>query len=280
MIFEDYITGERIQLLCDIFVGQDYDFNYNPLIKKQEQTKQLNINQINQSFSNPKIIFLYTHYLPNLINIIEYFQNPFILILHNSDFELNESYLSIINHPKIIHIFSQNSILSHLKVTNLPIGIANSMWKHGDLYFLHLINMQNKNIKNNFIYLQFSLSTYEKRKNILNKLIEKNIEVQPNLEYLQYLDLLSTFKYCICARGNGIDTHRFWECIYLNVIPICEKSIFTENLKKEYKDIILLDSFDDLNIDLLEKDYKYPDFKKPSLTNIKNQINQFVVSVI
>ncbi len=276
MLIDDYISGERIQLLCDLFIGDENDFKYNHIINKQDENKKLNINHIQHSFSNPKIIFLYTHYLPKLKNIIQYFQNPFILILHNSDFEFNENYINLIENPKIIHIFSQNSILSNPKLTNLPIGIANSMWNHGNLYFLHLIKMQEKKEKTNLIYLQFSLSTYERRKDILDKLIKKNIQIQPNLEYLKYLNLLSSFKYCICPRGNGIDTHRFWECIYLDVIPICEKSIFTENLKKEYEDIILIDNFEDLNLEELNKIYKYPLFKYPTISDIKNKINNLI----
>jgi hypothetical protein len=28
------------------------------------------------------------------------------------------------------------------------------------------------------------------------------------------------YKYVICPRGNGIDTHRVWEALYLGVVPV------------------------------------------------------------
>ena len=36
---------------------------------------------------------------------------------------------------------------------------------------------------------------------------------------------LSTYKLAISPQGNGIDYHRTWECLYLGVIPIIEKSV-------------------------------------------------------
>ena len=28
------LSGEKIQQMCDIYLGTEYDFNYNPLIQK------------------------------------------------------------------------------------------------------------------------------------------------------------------------------------------------------------------------------------------------------
>ena len=28
--------------------------------------------------------------------------------------------------------------------------------------------------------------------------------------------------FCICPHGNGVDSHRIWECLYLNTIPVVE----------------------------------------------------------
>lgn len=39
-----------------------------------------------------------------------------------------------------------------------------------------------------------------------------------------YLNHLKTSDFVLCPRGNGIDTHRFWEAIYMGCIPICLES--------------------------------------------------------
>jgi hypothetical protein len=41
--------------------------------------------------------------------------------------------------------------------------------------------------------------------------------------FKRYLHLLRTSNFVLCPRGNGIDTHRFWEALYMGCIPICLK---------------------------------------------------------
>jgi putative cell wall-binding protein len=55
----------------------------------------------------------------------------------------------------------------------------------------------------------------------LEKIKEKqNFDLASGKTYIQYLRELSTYKFCLCIRGNGIDTHRFWESLYLGVVPV------------------------------------------------------------
>lgn len=57
-------------------------------------------------------------------------------------------------------------------------------------------------------------------------------------------------KYAICPEGNGIDTHRFWECLYMNTIPICLKNKVTKHYK-QYFPIILLNNWEELDVSKL-----------------------------
>jgi hypothetical protein len=41
---------------------------------------------------------------------------------------------------------------------------------------------------------------------------------------------LAQYKWCICPEGNGVDTHRLWEAMYLGCIPIVLKSPFIDTL--------------------------------------------------
>jgi hypothetical protein len=81
------------------------------------------------------------------------------------------------------------------------------------------------------------------------------IESQPKKSLSDYIQALSTFKFAICPEGNGIDTHRFWECLYLKVIPICPRNIVTEYYSKMFP-VVLLDRWEDLNIDAIGAFYK------------------------
>jgi hypothetical protein len=258
------ISGEKIQDLCDIFFGHEDDFCFNPLFKQSK--KQLNYEYFFVPIDNPRYIFSYTHRLDMLYEKIHLFKNPFILVCHNSDHELNSSHLQLINHPSILHIFSQNCNIHHPKVSYLPIGIANRKWAHGNIDVLYDV-MQQKNPKVNEIYFQFSMTCLEREKQ-RRDLLSQGFREQSPLPYKQYLQELSTYKYCFCPRGNGLDTHRFWECIYLNVIPICERNTLTEMIQKEYPQIVLVDTFNELPSYL---QYTFPDFQVP-IINLKECI--------
>ena len=71
-----------------------------------------------------------------------------------------------------------------------------------------------------------------------------------NRPYKEYLIELKRHKYAICPEGNGIDTHRFWECLYMNTIPICLKNTLTEYYK-QYFPIIVLNDWKELDVNKL-----------------------------
>ena len=67
--------------------------------------------------------------------------------------------------------------------------------------------------------------------------------------FSRYLTALSKSMFCICPRGNGIDTHRFWESLYMGCIPV----IKAEHLLACHADLpcLVLDDWTDLaNVDL------------------------------
>jgi hypothetical protein len=96
-----------------------------------------------------------------------------------------------------------------------------------------------------------------------------------------YVNNLCTYKYCLCPRGNGIDTHRVWEALYLGCIPIVKKHIthfFNEKLP-----IVYIDDWKEVTEDFLKNiidNFDYSLFKSKTLTmtywkeRILNEANQ------
>ena len=76
------ITGEKIQEIADIYLGEESNFQSNPTIRPQKN-KQKYISEITSQYNNPRIIYFYTQEILKIVRIIDYFQNPFILISHN-----------------------------------------------------------------------------------------------------------------------------------------------------------------------------------------------------
>jgi hypothetical protein len=72
---------------------------------------------------------------------------------------------------------------------------------------------------------------------------------------------MGKYKFCICPEGNGNDTHRLWECLYLHCVPIVLKTDFIMILKKNLGiPLFILDSWDDLRVeDLIYENYEFKD---------------------
>ena len=259
--YNDIISGDRIISLCDFVLTtpEIYEFhkNVDKFSKEIIIVKNFNnvkMNMLNSYFlehckkNNTLIvkIFLYTHILTPFINGILPFLNKglkYVLYIHNSDHSFTNEYQKLIKSDVIKKIYTQNIDIDidkkedpNDKITLLPIGIANSMWKHGDLLELYkIMSSCYKTKKEKDIYVNINPNTYSYRKDILDKIVEKDsFTLSTSKPYKEYLKELSRHYFCLCIRGNGIDTHRFWESLYLGVIPVIinNKTTKCENFVK------------------------------------------------
>tara|TARA_A100001011_G_scaffold336327_1_gene365789 strand:- start:31 stop:888 length:858 start_codon:yes stop_codon:yes gene_type:complete len=258
----DIITGEKLQFICNHYIGKKSEFNknnytYNPNLKKE---KILIFEDLKKDFNNKSIIFCYTHLLKDideLIDKLNFMMNDFVLVFHNSDYNFEKQHLKLLELSKLKKIYTQNMNVYNEKIKPLPIGIANSKWHHGNLSVWNEI-LSLKINKSNNIYFSFSINTNSKiRGDCYNKIVRKKIPFLKSRNYHKYLRILASYKYSICPEGNGIDTHRFWESLYLKVIPICKRNILVEYFSN-YFPIFILDDWNDLNFGFLHN--KYNDF--------------------
>jgi len=246
----EIITGERIQQICQVYLGNKNCFNFNPVISQQFE-KQVDIEKIfhNKHFNNPQVVFCYTNALEDLSKVINNFQNSFVLVSHNSDYNIvdNETTHRILSNNKLIKWYSQNVIYNHEKLYLLPIGIANSMWPHGNLFFFEYIYGLNIP-KTQHIFMNFNIETNKKERQICYNAFVNKIPFLNTVHPLDNLVRLSSYKYCICPIGNGIDTHRVWECYYLKVVPITLNNTYSQKIKDMGLPILLLENWEELDL--------------------------------
>lgn len=265
MSFSDnIITGEKIQQLCNIYLGLNDDFCFNPKIAK-DKDKHIDLNLINSDFNNPYKIFCYSHRINLLSSKIHFFKNKFILITHNSDYEVNNcnEVIKILECHYLEKWYAQNLLFKHDKIQVLPIGIANSQWAHGNLNIFNISQFTNSlNIKIKKIYFNFNIETnLNKRLKCYNDLKEK-LEWLNNVHPVNNLIRLKDYEFCICPEGNGADTHRLWEAIYTKTVPIVIKSDFTNILIEYNVPLVVLDEWSDLDITKLNyNEYNFEDEK-------------------
>lgn len=254
----EIITGERIQDCADIFVGFEQDFQYNPFIY-QIKNKHVHFHEFNKyypsQYDNPRVIFCYGHNILHFSLIMSTFKNPFVLITHNSDENIinKETVNTILEHPLLIRWYGQNIDYLHPKLRFLPIGIANSQWPHGNLLiYKHIFNTQVE--KTQSVFMNFKVDTNPVKRIVCKNILENKIDMLHMVDPITNILRLSLYKYCICPQGNGLDTHRLWECYYLRVVPILLRNTYSEIIQKETGlPMILLDSWMDFDYDKLPK---------------------------
>jgi hypothetical protein len=62
----------------------------------------------------------------------------------------------------------------------------------------------------------------------------------------QYSKIASSFGYIACPRGNGFDTHRFWESLYRGSVPVVVKSRWAQDVASYAVPLVILNEWREL----------------------------------
>jgi O-antigen/teichoic acid export membrane protein len=191
-------------------------------------------------------------------------KNAYILITHNGDLNMHQDMAEFID-EKILHWFGQNISFTHEKVTPIPIGIENMyMHNYGKVPTFDRLrkSVLPKVEKKNKVLFGFKISTnVNKRQPAFSYLSNSPIADKINFYLIpsKYSKTLIKYKFVASPEGNGIDCHRTWEALYLDVIPIVTRSITMEHFQKIGLPIWIIDEWhqlDDYNVELLDGQYK------------------------
>jgi len=214
--------------------------------------------------SKPEIIFTNTHLLNKFSKQINRISHPFILISHLSDHLVDRKFLFLANNSNLIHWYAQNCIIKHKKISNIPIGLEDR-WRHNNGIIRDFISLRKKKFNkiSRILYGFHIENNINARKEAHKILSSLSITDHYSDNSRNYRKKLVNYKFVACPEGNGIDTHRFWEALYLNVIPI----VIVKN------DIFLYQSLPILKLNKWEDLAKYSE-SDLSLIYQKNQ-NKF-----
>ena len=194
---------------------------------------------------NKDIVFVKTDLIEDYFeNVHPKIKGRYVLISHNSDEQINSQHKKYLD-SKIIHWFAQNLVEEFAdNVSVIPIGLENRWYlNNGKLRTVKRF----ENIKYNkdlLVLSAFNPETNRERFELLesiksNKLINKP-ETNKKTEYLDYV---SRSKFVLCPEGNGPDTHRVWESLLFESIPVMKKSKFTKILEKSDIPILTLNDW-------------------------------------
>jgi hypothetical protein len=229
-----YLSGDLFKQNSDLQINEDW-FR-NPRYSHED-------------ISRAEVIFCQSHLL--LKFLLEYgdIVRAKVLICGNSDFDFAFA-------PEHIPKSVQLCLLQNLSFESdffkvLPIGLENlSLAVNGFTKYYAEPSQPTSRI-NKVLAGPFS-PTHPERENLLKAYSgDSNFEfLNVRLDPKEYQQVLGTYRYILCPRGNGIDTHRFWETLYKGNLPVVVKSEWSSHLSQFGIPFI---TTSDLNMDLFSR---------------------------
>jgi len=185
-------------------------------------------------------------------------------------------FLKLLHNPYLVHWFSQNIVVTHEKITIIPIGLDyHTMTRENSLGPKTNCFLQEKTLlqihanakpfyeRHHKCYANFQFSMNNKycfdRRDALAQIPETLVVYEKNkIDRITTWNKQTEFAFVISPFGGGLDCHRTWEALVLNCIPIV-KSSSIDHLYKELPVLIVKD-WSTLSQELLEStiiDYKH-----------------------
>ncbi len=197
------------------------------------------------SKKNSNIIFSSLDDFPSKKDYIKFKKK--IWIFHNSDETFDLNFKKKLDYFRPKKCFSQNLIINKKNYNFIPIGLENSKFhNNGDVKdFLKLRKIKLK--KKPRILFGFK-NTNPKRAQLKNMFKELKItDETKGWNSFFYRRILLNYMFVICPEGNGIDTHRMWEALYLRTVPIIKKNMISNSIKKAKIPVLILNKWSDLS---------------------------------
>lgn len=220
--------------------------------------------------NNKSIIYIKTDYLDNQAwNVTK---NYTVLITHNSDYKIDSSkFNKFLQCGKFKYWFAQNPFINEPRLFALPIGLMNKIW-HKYPRFNLMMEEKKKNIKpTKLLLLSFSINNNKDKRqqcadSFINKTYVTNNVVDKVKNFIgdvkeydrKFFNIMLEHLFIACPEGNGIDTHRFWETLYMGRYPVVLHNRVN-------------DAFSDLPVLILNK---WEDFEKEYLMFIERIKNK------
>lgn len=198
-----------------------------------------------------------------------------ILISGHSDYGITDE---IVDYYQPKTWFCVNKQTNRSNVFALPLGIANYTMESevhpisGNLDCMINVMQETCEYKN-WIYMNFDINTFPtEREYVYNLFKDREYVTIGEMEITldgrtRFLREIKNHIFVLCPRGNGLDTHRLWETLYMGSIPIVRKDIaFAEFIDLP---ICFIDNWNEITMEFLQKEKKRINSKTWNLDKLK-----------
>ena len=218
---------------------------------------------------NAKIFYRHTHNVNDFLTFFANFGEPFILISHNSDGRITDKPRDHFDADiklmpdNLVHWFGQNVNVKHDKIESIPIGLENSKW-FPEIRKIEKLKakLQNEDIfaTKKLLYINHAIQTnpFDRAKPywLFHHAPFATVVYGNNGQnFDEYLDNIYSHKFVICPEGNGTDTHRLWETLYMGSIPVVLSKTFNNTFFHELP-ICVIESWEVVTEDFLNFTYE------------------------
>jgi hypothetical protein len=185
-------------------------------------------------------------------------KNSNLIISGHSDYGITDKEVEFFN-PSVWYTINKQSD----KIFALPLGITNNT-NESELHQIYgnldsMIEVMNEPKQDkNLAYMNFNISTYPQERQQVFDLFQHNDWVTQGIientiqGRTRFLREIRNHTFVLCPRGNGVDTHRLWETLYMGSIPIVKRDIAYSDF--EDLPICFINNWNEVNFDFLNQE--------------------------
>ena len=248
--------------------------------KPQSSSESLDIDRYLREHKEQIVYVCNTAIRSFFYNVVPYMTKPFVLVSGDADHAMPYDILSysefqtFVQSPLLCHWFCQNLMLTHPKMTHLPIGLdyhtleghinSRHPWGIGATALeqeevlkriaASAAPLEERKLLcySNFHHTTFGINLRGDRQEAIAKLPKGLVfydDVYRSRE--DTWSIQSQYAFVLSPRGGGYDCHRTWEALLLGSIPIVKSS----GLDPVYEGlpVLIVDDWSDITEDLLRR---------------------------
>jgi hypothetical protein len=228
-VSEPYLSGAAFANLSDLVIRDEID-----------------LKAFSELRSIPRITFCRSDLVTQLRNNHVKQNHGHTLIAGNGDFDFNNS--ESLPRGTFQTFYLQNSSISdNEKIFTLPIGVENLSLGINGLPKNLVSNHDWKTRSRRVMVGPFS-PTHQERQELQKKAGDSEGVfqiVEGPMSPGRFAKSMLQFRYVACPRGNGMDTHRFWEALYRGSVPVVRRSTWSESLLTLKIPLVVVEDWDE-----------------------------------
>lgn len=243
-IYDDAVSGMAFKQYCNkSFRPTAYDLSFDTVVEEGD------------------IWFVKRDFLLEFFSLLSDASPSISVVTQHSDYELDDLVMS--KKPSCVKkVFGSNTTSQRQDAIPIPLGLGPPYCpvtpKANDLKKLNT-----KTHRSKLLYVNFRTSTYPSERELVLEYMKSLSESSAGITIAKqsndptdihgYLDELIDHKFCVCPRGNGIDTHRLWESLYCRTIPVVKRLPAHRNFSD--LPILFVDDWSEVTEDRLHREY-------------------------